>query len=96
MRLGVRTRVNGEYALMIKTRTNNDAWMSHCLHRLTASIFLMAASSLSVAETVYPAKLSSTDLTGKAFDNPSTIITETPTGNILDITSLKSSDGKFA
>ena len=96
MRLGVKTRVNGEYGSMINTRTNDEAWMSRCLQRLTASICLMAASSLVVAETVHPAKLSSADLAGKVFDNPDTIITETPTGNILDITSLKSSDGKFA
>ena len=81
---------------MINTRTNDEAWMSRYLQRLTASICLMAASSLVVAETVHPAKLSSADLAGKVFDNPDTIITETPTGNILDITSLKSSDGKFA
>ena len=81
---------------MMKTRTRNDAWMSHYLKGLPASICLMAASSLAVAETTYPAKLSSADLMGNAFNNPNTIITETPTGNILDITSLKSSDGKFA
>ena len=81
---------------MMKTRTRNDAWMSHYLKGLPASTCLMAASSLAVAETTYPAKLSSADLMGKAFNNPDTIITETPTGNVLDITSLKSSDGKFA
>ena len=81
---------------MMNRRTNDDASMSRCLQRLTASICMMAASSLVVAETVLPAKLSTADLTGKAFDNPKTIVTETPTGNILDITSLKSSDGKFA
>jgi uncharacterized cupin superfamily protein len=81
---------------MTKIRTYGDVWMSWFLKRLVASICLMAASSWAVAETVYPAKLSSADLTGKAFDNANTIITETPTGNILDITSLKSSDGKFA
>ena len=81
---------------MMNTRTNDDVWMSRCLQKLTESICLMAASSLVVAETVHPAKLSSIDLMGKAFDNPNTIVTETPTGNILDITSLKSSDGKFA
>ena len=81
---------------MMNTKTNDVAWMSRCFKSLTASICLMAASSVAVAETVHPAKLSAADLTGKAFDNPNTITTETPTGNILDITSLKSSDGKFA
>jgi uncharacterized cupin superfamily protein len=81
---------------MMKVRTNEDVWMSGFLKKITASICLMASSSVTVADTVHPAKLSSADLSGKAFDNPNTIITETPTGNILDITSLKSSDGKFA
>ena len=81
---------------MMNTRTNDDVWMSRYLQRLTVSICLMAVSSLAVAEAVHPAKLSSADLAGKAFDNPNTIITETPTGSILDITSLKSSEGKFA
>ena len=33
----------------------------------------MAPSALVVAEIVHPAKLSSADLTGKAFDNTNTI-----------------------
>ena len=70
--------------------------MRNSLRSVMASICLRAPSALVVAETVHPAKLSSADLTGRAFDNTNTIVTETPTGNILDITSLKSSDGKFA
>ena len=81
---------------MMKTKTSDDVCVSCFLKRLMASICVMAVSSLAAADIVRPAKLSSADLTGKAFDNPNTIITETPTGNILDITSLKSSDGKFA
>ena len=81
---------------MMKIRTGGDIWMSDFLKSVMAAICLMAASTLVVAETVHPAKLSTADLTGKAFNNPNTIITETPNGNILDITSLKSSDGKFA
>ena len=81
---------------MMKIRTGGDIWMSGFLKSIMAAICLMAASALVIAETVHPAKLSTADLTGKAFNNPNTIITETPNGNILDITSLKSSDGKFA
>ena len=81
---------------MMNTETYDAAWMSRYLKGLTASIGLITASSLAVAGTVHPAKLSSSDLSGKAFEDPNTIMTETPTGNILDITSLKSSDGKFA
>ena len=81
---------------MMNRIANDDVVMSRFLKSLAALICLMGISSLVAAEIVYPAKLSSTNLTGKAFDNPNTIITETPTGKILDITSLKSSDGKFA
>ncbi len=81
---------------MIGMKINSDGWMSSVLKSLATLVCVMGVSTVAVAETVHPAKLSSADLTGKAFDNPNTIITETPTGNILDITSLKSSDGKFA
>ena len=81
---------------MMNRITSDDVFMSCFFKSLAALTCLMGFSSFVAAEIVYPAKLSSTDLTGKAFDNPTTIITETPTGNILDITSLKSSDGKFA
>ena len=53
-------------------------------------------SALALAEVAHPAKLSAEALTGVGFTHPDTIVTETPTGNILDLTSLKSSDGKFA
>ena len=49
-----------------------------------------------MAEVSHPAKLSQKALAGAAFDNPSTIITEVEGEKILDFTSLKSSDGKFA
>ena len=66
------------------------------LKNLAMLTCLMTVSALAAAETIHPAKLSSTDLAGYAFKNPNTIVTETPTGKIHDITSLKSSDGKFA
>jgi len=64
--------------------------------KLVALMSLISLSALATADTVYPAKLSSTELAGYAFKNPNTIVTETPTGKIHDLTSLKSSDGKFA
>ena len=64
--------------------------------KLTALMNLISLSALATAETVLPAKLSSTELAGYAFKNPNTIVTETPSGKIHDLTSLKSSDGKFA
>ena len=81
---------------MMKTRTKNNIGISHMLKNLVTLICLMTVSALAAAETIHPAKLSSTDLEGYAFKNPDTIVTETPTGKIRDLTSLKSSDGKFA
>ena len=49
-----------------------------------------------MAEMSHPAKLSQKALDGAAFDDPSTIITDVEGEKILDFTSLKSSDGKFA
>ena len=53
-------------------------------------------NAMALAEVADPAKLSAEALTGAGFTHPDTIVTETPTGNILDLTSMKSSDGKFA
>jgi uncharacterized cupin superfamily protein len=49
-----------------------------------------------MAEVSHPTKLSQKALDGAAFDDPSTTITEVEGEKILDFTSLKSSDGKFA
>ena len=49
-----------------------------------------------MADVSHPAKLSQEALEGAAFDDPSTTITEVEGEKILDFTSLKSSDGKFA
>ena len=60
-------------------------------------IFAAVIESNSVyAEGLHPAKLSTSDLQGAAFDRPETVITEQGDHSILDLTSLKSSDGKFA
>ena len=49
-----------------------------------------------MAEVSHPAKLSQTALEGAAFDDPSTTVTELEGEKVLDFTSLKSSDGRFA
>lgn len=76
---------------MIDTNSKDGLWM-----RLAALVCWTGISMETIAETIHPAKLSNTELTGYAFKNPATIVTETPTGKIHDLTSLKSSDGKFA
>ena len=76
---------------MIDINSKGALWI-----RLSALICWTGVSMGAIAETIHPAKLSSTELTGYAFKNPAPIVTETPTGKIHDLTSLKSSDGKFA
>ena len=76
---------------MIDTNSKSSFWI-----RLAALMCWTGVSMGAIAETIHPAKLSSTELAGYAFKNPNTIVTETPAGKIHDLTSLKSSDGKFA
>jgi uncharacterized cupin superfamily protein len=59
------------------------------------SVLLLLGRAVS-AESIYPAKLSVADLAGAAFDWPETVVTQQGDAQILDLTSLKSSDGKFA
>jgi uncharacterized cupin superfamily protein len=48
-------------------------------------------------KAVYPARISAADMTGEIFDRADMIRTEHEGGNVtLDVTSLKSSDGRFA
>ena len=62
-----------------------------CVTLLTGLISVSA-----MAEVSHPAKLSQKALGGAAFYDPSTTVTEVEGEKILDFTSLKSSDGKFA
>lgn len=43
-----------------------------------------------------PARISKADLQGAIFDRPETVRTERGGNTVLDVTTLKSSDGKFA
>lgn len=43
-----------------------------------------------------PAKISKADMTGSIFERPDTVRTSRGENTILDVTTLKSSDGKFA
>ena len=49
-----------------------------------------------LAQVSHPAKLSQAALAGGAFADPSTTVTGEAGETVLDFTSLKSSDGKFA
>jgi hypothetical protein len=55
---------------------------------------LLSVVPFAAAEPVHPAEMSREDLAGGLFDSPDTLVKED--GTVLDITSLKSSDGRFA
>ena len=59
-----------------------------------ASAFSALLGSSALAQPAHPAEMSKADLTGGMFDSPDTSVSEN--GTVLDITSLLSSDGKFA
>lgn len=62
-----------------------------------AALFLTCSVAMNAsAQTVYPAEMTAADLAGAMLQTPETMITEAPGGEIRDITSLKSSDGRFA
>lgn len=65
----------------------------HALAGLTLAALLPVHAG---AEVVKPAEMSRDDLAGGMFDSPDTMVTERDGKRILDITSLLSSDGKFA
>ena len=71
-----------------------------CLNHLHLTVALIVTTvvtgSSAYAEDSHPAKLSVTDLEGGAFAYPTTVVTGEGDAEILDFTSLKSSDGKFA
>lgn len=65
---------------------------------MIASTALILGSTLTQAadEVVKPAKMGKAELAGKMFQNPDTQTTQRDGKTILDVTSLKSTDGKFA
>lgn len=63
------------------------------------AVFLALATLLATAredDTPGPAHMSKADLAGELFEHPDMSRTESGGNTTLDITSLKSSDGKFA
>lgn len=72
---------------------------------LTSGCILLAGMGLGMAlaahhtadhEAALPAKISKEDMTGKIFERPETATTTRGENTVLDVTTLKSSDGKFA
>jgi uncharacterized cupin superfamily protein len=60
-------------------------------------LFMVAAIALSRDHAARPAKIGKAEMAGAIFDSPDMLRTEHDNGNVtLDVTSLKSSDGRFA
>ena len=58
---------------------------------------LLSATATALAEAPQPAKISAQDMQGSIFARPDMLETKHDDGHVtLDVTSLKSSDGKFA
>jgi uncharacterized cupin superfamily protein len=58
---------------------------------------LLAATFTAVADTpVYPAEMSRQDIAGAIFERPDTLIKGEGADTVKDVTSLLSSDGRFA
>ena len=75
-----------------KQRRRVMMWLS----ALATPPMILIFASTALADAVHPAKLSAADLEGGAFAYPTTVVTGEGDTEILDFTSLKSSDGKFA
>ena len=75
-----------------KQRRRVMMWLS----ALASLPMMVIVASSALADAVHPSKLSVTDLEGGAFAYPTTVVTGEGDTEILDFTSLKSSDGKFA
>ena len=64
---------------------------------LLAAAFTALIATPVLADAVHPAEMTRADIAGKIFDRPGTVKSEGQGGGeILDITSLLSSDGKFS
>jgi uncharacterized cupin superfamily protein len=71
------------------------------MRKILVTIIILAAAAVAVSgqqdDVVYPARISANDMTGAIFEREDMIRTEHDDGHVtLDVTSLKSSDGRFA
>ncbi|EED33025.1 conserved hypothetical protein [gamma proteobacterium NOR5-3] len=63
---------------------------------LVAGVLAGPMHSVSAQEVVYPAEMSSDDIAGAIFDRADTLVKGEGADTVKDITSLMSSDGRFA
>ncbi|WP_241505765.1 cupin domain-containing protein [Parahaliea mediterranea] len=67
-----------------------------CTSMATLLTALLGAPLALADDVIKPAEMSKADLAGKLFEHPDTSKTERDNGTVLDVTSLLSSDKKFA
>lgn len=60
------------------------------------AVLTLGNAGITLADGHKPAEMTAEDLAGKLFDHPDTLVEERENGIVRDITSLLSSDGKFA
>ncbi|WOJ94177.1 cupin domain-containing protein [Congregibacter variabilis] len=63
---------------------------------LLASLMAAPLQSVSAQDVVHPAEMSTADIAGAIFDRPDTLVKGEGADTVKDITSLMSSDGRFA
>jgi uncharacterized cupin superfamily protein len=71
------------------------------MRKILVTIIVLAAAAVTVSarqgDVVYPAKIGTVDMSGAIFEREDMLRTEHDDGHVtLDVTSLKSSDGRFA
>ncbi len=70
--------------------------MMTCKHAIAGLSLLALQSVQASADVAQPSKMSRADLEGGLFNSPDTVVMDVDGQRILDVTSLLSSDGKFA
>lgn len=70
------------------------------MKKLTVFLILLAGASIVISaqheKTRHPAKIGQAEMSGSIFDHPDTVESTNDGNTTLDVTSLMSSDGKFA
>ena len=71
------------------------------MRKILVTVMILAAVAVTISaqgeQPVLPAKIANAEMGGAIFEHPEMIRTEHESGNVtLDVTSLLSSDGKFA
>ena len=78
-----------------------NIWKEKAMRKMLIAVMLIGAAAVAISgqqgEVVHPAKINAADMAGLIFEREDMLRTEHDNGNVtLDVTSLLSSDEKFA